>query len=699
MSPRDLATYSTHGALPLPAPWTEYRDPETGFAVYRHPDGTETLCRCTCGTPFVPTTKRQMTCGEKICLWRLREHSKGRVEIKRARFTRWWTNPVNRRNHIACTLRARKRRYLADRISAFLAEGPRLVRDLYAVGLDIPVEVERALIALWYVARVRLEGDVIHPAPGHPARKVLRDPPARFAVPEILRAPTDAPALPTPKRRHPRVHPVPATPAIVEYQPPDPCERPAPSIGPWLPGLAVELQLETLRLEQGGWVRARLALRDARSLHAAVTQALGVPHDRKRPDFALIPTNASRSAWGLYVADEAVLARALDREHRVVLAGRAGRIRFGTRARLRAPTVDSGRYRLRIDTITPLVVRTHRADGREVTRLEPKAPTLISALLTVARRLGLAIAPEDLLVEQVEHDGEVVTLPIDKISDGEIRGWLGSLVITCNAPARWLFEVAARVGLGGRVAFGFGRVVIREAMDEETPEALHRPVTMRERYEELWPLLTPRQRDILAIFAEAQRAHRPRPAHGNGVEGPFFVTPHAVLRYGERLEPDLHYEAALRGCVDISRNAQRIGMTDPDPETKAPREIWEGVARTGQRVRFIVGNDPSPWIEARLPQMITVLLPEEAPAALEGPDPTGLDWTILDRAARQYLEQVVPVSGVEQARRCIRLELLHARRVYAQGTEERWRGPPPSATTYHVQLDEDGDRVVTGVGG
>lgn len=698
MSPRDLASLPTDPVLPLPAGWATIRDEETGATIYVHADGRSTLERCpACGTPFVSGPRKQTTCGEKVCRWRLREKtSKGRTEAKKARFDRWYELPSNRRRHVTTTLAARKRRDVADRIAALLAEAPRPVRALYAAGLGAPTDVEGAIVALWYVGRLRLEGDVLHPAPGHPARKNLGLPPARFAVPDVLRAPANAPATSAPRRGRRRVHPV-APPVAPAHVVPTIWERPAPVFGAWLPGLAVEIRLETLRPRGGGWVSERLSLHAARTLHAVTTRALGLPHAPEAPGFALIPTNASRSAWGLYVPDEQVLLDAIAREHRAEAFGRAARLCFGTRARLRAPTVTPGRHRIRVDVVTPLVVRTHRASGREVTHARPNPATLVSALITVARRLGLDVDPADLAVDEVEHDGEVVGLPILSIGDGEVRGWLGALVLDCNAPARWLFEVAARIGLGGRVAFGFGRIAVRDAAPEEAPEAIPRPVTARERYEELWLLLTPRQRDILAIFAEAQRAHRPRPTR-EGAEGPFFVTPHAVERFVERSAgPDASYGAALRACIDLGRNAERIGEGKPDPETGAPTEIWEGVTRTGQRVRFVVGTSPSPWIDARLPQMVTVLPPEEATGAGAVPDPTGLDWTILDRAARAYLEHVAPVAGVEQARRCIRLELLHATRVAVEGKEECWRGPEPRRVTYLVQVDEDGGRTVYGV--
>lgn len=43
------------------------------------------------------------------------------------------------------------------------------------------------------------------------------------------------------------------------------------------------------------------------------------------------------------------------------------------------------------------------------------------------------------------------------------RGWEGSCVVEVNAPARWMLECDALVGLGGRTALGFGRVRVSPA--------------------------------------------------------------------------------------------------------------------------------------------------------------------------------------------------------------------------------------------
>lgn len=46
---------------------------------------------------------------------------------------------------------------------------------------------------------------------------------------------------------------------------------------------------------------------------------------------------------------------------------------------------------------------------------------------------------------------------------GVVGASWGSLIVECNATGRWLLDCAALVGLGGKTAFGFGRVRVEDA--------------------------------------------------------------------------------------------------------------------------------------------------------------------------------------------------------------------------------------------
>jgi hypothetical protein len=79
------------------------------------------------------------------------------------------------------------------------------------------------------------------------------------------------------------------------------------------------------------------------------------------------------------------------------------------------------------------------------------------------------------------------------------------------------------------------------------------------------------------------------------VAGRWFVTPHAVKRYRERVDRGVTYEVALARLVEMSEVAHRVSVR-PDGV-----EVWR-VGRRFGRVRFCV----QPAGEG-LPQLLTVL--------------------------------------------------------------------------------------------
>ena len=79
-----------------------------------------------------------------------------------------------------------------------------------------------------------------------------------------------------------------------------------------------------------------------------------------------------------------------------------------------------------------------------------------------------------------------------------------------------------------------------------------------------------------------------------GARGPFFVTPHAVRRYIERVRPGLTYEQALGELVAMARGAHLV------KELASGLELWRGPPP--RRLRFRV----SPGCGG-LPQLVTVL--------------------------------------------------------------------------------------------
>jgi hypothetical protein len=219
----------------------------------------------------------------------------------------------------------------------------------------------------------------------------------------------------------------------------------APAFGPYLPGGACSITLSR-----------SVPLHDLRHLHGALTVAIGEKHDTTIPGFALMPWC---NGWAAYLHSEA--ACAIAGTTRVIrLGGESATMTTGSLARLRTPKIARrGRQRVRIDAITPVVIRSMAG---KTSRTAPTASNLQSSLaITMASRLGFNMPPESVCIEIVECD----TLPetvggLGKFGgDGRIRGFVGSMVVECNAVSRWLLECAGRgMGLGGRTALGFGRV-------------------------------------------------------------------------------------------------------------------------------------------------------------------------------------------------------------------------------------------------
>jgi hypothetical protein len=228
----------------------------------------------------------------------------------------------------------------------------------------------------------------------------------------------------------------------------------APAYHTYLPGGALPITVRP---------SIPLDLRHTRHLHHAMTTALGRDHDPSRPDWSLMPWHGG---WAVYLwrFEDAERLRLTART--VTLGHHRAEVSLGAVTRPRAPVVTRrGWHRVRLDAITPVVIRTMA--GR-ITHTRPTASHLVSTLALLAGRLGARVETDRIAVSIEQWDTVPSTIEgTGKIGgDGRLRGWLGSLTLRCNAPARWLLESAARgPGLGGRVAFGFGRVRITEATE------------------------------------------------------------------------------------------------------------------------------------------------------------------------------------------------------------------------------------------
>lgn len=191
----------------------------------------------------------------------------------------------------------------------------------------------------------------------------------------------------------------------------------------------------------------------ARLVHGLVSRLVGVDHAQVARWALAMPTGAHGSGWGV------VLFRRDDAER---LAGRAERVRVGSREhdlhtgpviRLRAPAAPSrGKHRVTVDAMTPV---SHLVDGRTRPIYAPTVQTITGALGDVAQRLGVSVGRIHVAAVECATVPDRVTLGGHM---GSVPGWVGRITVVCNAPAAWLLACARHTGLGGRVAFGMGRV-------------------------------------------------------------------------------------------------------------------------------------------------------------------------------------------------------------------------------------------------
>lgn len=310
--------------------------------------------------------------------------------------------------------------------------------------------------------------------------------------------------------------------------------RGPPAYGTHLPGAGLTLSITPMRYA--------ITLAHTRELHGLITHALDVGHLAHEPTFALLPWPTG-CGWAVYVANDAHVQRLQGRAFTGRLFEREVTATFGHPVRIKTPTVERrGHRRVVIDTVTPVVIRSM---GTTVARVRPTEQNLVSTLTaTLASRLGLAHTRDG-----VRHAGlDRAAVPLEVVRDetfyepqrysklGPVTGWEGRVVVDTNATGEWLLRCAAAgLGLGGRTAFGFGRVRVSTAVDEQ-----------------------------------------PAP-----IAGPWFITPHALERY-----------VAIVGSTgsresDLARLGHECGRAHHVKATRDDCHLWRGPKP--RRLRFIVG--------------------------------------------------------------------------------------------------------------
>jgi hypothetical protein len=150
---------------------------------------------------------------------------------------------------------------------------------------------------------------------------------------------------------------------------------------------------------------------------------------------------------------EADAARLAGLSRGVQIGSARAELHLGAVVRLRAPALrEPGRYRVTIDAVTPV---SHMIAGRTRPVTQPSVDTMQRCAGDLLQRLGLSTGRMHIASVVCETTSERVDI------GGHVRGivgWVGRVVVECNAPAAWALSLARDAGLGGRTAYGLGRV-------------------------------------------------------------------------------------------------------------------------------------------------------------------------------------------------------------------------------------------------
>jgi hypothetical protein len=235
---------------------------------------------------------------------------------------------------------------------------------------------------------------------------------------------------------------------------------------PWAissPSYDARLPERCHRIEIEGAPAWLCTLDAANAMHAVLELISREPGHRHHR--ALWPDAAARCWWATVPASDGRRALGGYRYPHAV-AGQRRVVSLGPAITLRTPPpLAAGRYRVRVEALTPVVIR---ANAGRYTRTEPDAGNIASALgYTLAPRLGLpAVPPEMIACDLATRATAPAALRVDRRGriggDGVVRGWVGAIEVECSALAAWLLACAAALGLGGRTAYGFGRVRVGE---------------------------------------------------------------------------------------------------------------------------------------------------------------------------------------------------------------------------------------------
>lgn len=225
-----------------------------------------------------------------------------------------------------------------------------------------------------------------------------------------------------------------------------------PLCAEYLPGCGLEVHISPAP-------RYAIEHRNIRMLHGLITEIIGEPHHPTVPGFALVPWPRG-CGWGVWIRDESIARRLAGTTCSGVIFDRPVSVRFSPAHRVKAPVIATrGRRLVRVDVISTTVIRSM---GGTVGRTAPTAGNICSTLASwLPPRVGVSIAPGSVRVDMIECRTQPDTVLLGG-KFGAVRGFVGYFIVETNSVGHWLLKASETVGLGGRTAFGFGRVRVSD---------------------------------------------------------------------------------------------------------------------------------------------------------------------------------------------------------------------------------------------
>lgn len=234
---------------------------------------------------------------------------------------------------------------------------------------------------------------------------------------------------------------------------------------PWLrgaPPYADSLPCVELDISFGPRPKWPIELRNMRGVHGAISailsEACGIKHREHVPTFAARIHDAQSIRVVVWDPRAAELE---DAKINGVLWDKPTEFHVRDVVAVSSPerSLKRGRRKVRLTAITPVTMSKDGHSRPEVRPCKASIERSISGNM-FAGRLGVS-DPDVVRAEIVKIRTEPSHVQLGG-KFGTVPGWLGDVEMEVNAPGLWLLRVAEKVGLGSRVAFGFGRIVVEE---------------------------------------------------------------------------------------------------------------------------------------------------------------------------------------------------------------------------------------------